>query len=151
MVARQLSHADVLAMMKPVGSIVRSDVLRLPGLCFHYAWDHDLSWADHLKPCVYAWVEAAGADRAIIYIGKAGGGLQPRCDQHERGFRSERGSGPGHAAAIRRALGAGHALEVHVMWPEPVEFRGERIASHSSVEDWLIARTHPRPARNRNG
>lgn len=125
-----LTHADVIAMMEPIGRIA------VEGGRVVVAIDT----ADD-RPAVYAWV----VGQEVIYIGKAGRGLKRRAAQWQQGFR---GTGRGGAQAAR-LIERGKSVTWMAMWPEDVAFRGTMIPSHSSVEDWLIEVTTPRPERNR--
>lgn len=100
-------------------------------------------------PCVYLWVEEPPQSTPVVlYIGKAGSTLALRCRQHSQGFRGA-DRGKAHAEKLTAIIKRGSKVGIYAMWPEPVPFAGERIPSHSSVEDWLIAVTTPKPEQNR--
>lgn len=125
-----LSHADVIAMMEPVGGIAVVDASVVV----------TLDTMDD-RPAVYAWVTG----HEVVYIGKAGRGLKRRGDQWRQGFR---GAGRGGAQAAR-LIERNEPVTWMAMWPEDVAFRGAMIASHSSVEEWLIGACQPTPVMNR--
>ena len=100
-------------------------------------------------PCVYLWVEETPHKAPVIlYIGKAGSTLAVRCQQHSQGFRRSN-RGKSHALDLIARIKAGSGIGIYAMWPEPFDYRGHTVASHSSVEDWLIGICHPKPVRNR--
>lgn len=137
---QSLSHSDVIAMMEPMGTVWVQE--HAQGI------DVEISCGtDRRDPCVYAWV----VDREIIYLGKAGQGLARRMREHERGMKPKGGStrGQSHAAYLAQLTEQHRTVMLYALWPEPVMFREHSIASHSSVEDWLIAALEPTPVRNR--
>lgn len=78
-----LTHADVIAMMEPVGRItIEGEQVVV-----------NLDTTDQ-RPAVYAWI--VGTE--VIYIGKAGRGLRQRARQWQQGFR---GAGRGGTQAAR--------------------------------------------------
>ncbi len=100
-------------------------------------------------PCVYLWVEELPHSAPVVlYIGKAGSTLARRCYQHSQGFRGAN-RGKAHAEQLVARIKSGSRIGIYGLWPDPVPFAGEMIASHSSVEDWLIGVTTPKPERNR--
>ena len=125
-----LTHADVIAMMEPFGRIAVENGRVVVAI----------DTADD-RPAVYAWV----VGQEVIYIGKAGRGLKRRAARWQQGFR---GTGRGGAQAAR-LIERGKSVTWMAMWPEEVAFRGAMIASHSSVEEWLIGATTPTPVMNR--
>lgn len=145
---RPLSHDAVLAMMTHTGEIRWNDRARRPGLHFF----HHGEWVigeNSERPCVYAWVAIRdGQAPEIIYVGKAGSGLQTRCVQHANGFRYSTGKGGENGRFVLSVLEEAR-IDVYALWPEPMRFNGEEISSHSSVEDYLLAVTSPPPCLNR--
>lgn len=125
-----LSHPDIIAMMEPVGAITVKEGCVVV----------TLETTDD-RPAVYAWV----IGQEVIYIGKAGRGLKRRTRQWQQGFR---GTGRGGAQAAR-LMERNEKVIWMAFWPEAVPFRGAMIASHSSVEEWLIAACEPTPVMNR--
>lgn len=116
---------------------------------FEMDWLHAKVDVKHDGPCVYLWVEEpADSAPAILYIGKAGSTLARRCYQHAQGFRGAN-RGKSHADELIPKLKSGSTIGIYAHWPDPVPFMGEMIPSHSSVEDWLLSVTTPKPARNR--
>ena len=126
-----LSHSDVIAMMEPVGEIT-------PGPDGLVVTLHSTD----LRPAVYAWVDGD----EVLYIGKAGRNLRARSGNWRGGFREKTGRG---SAQARVLIERGRPVTWMAFWPEPLHFRGHKIASHSSVEEWLIASTDPTPIMNR--
>lgn len=132
-----LTHAQVIAMMEPVGTVwVQRHA---------HGMDVEITVHDERPdPAVYAWVVGG----VVHYIGKAGHGLRRRMAEHTQGMKSST-RGAGHADHLAALTEARNAVMLYAMWPEPVEFRGQMIASHSSVEDWLLATINPLPVRNK--
>lgn len=125
-----LSHADVIAMMQPAGCItIDGDEVIV-----------HLDTTDQ-RPAVYAWV--IGSE--VIYIGKAGRGLKRRARQWQQGFRAAGRGGTQAARLVERS----ERVTWMAFWPSPVPFAGTMIASHSSVEEWLIDACKPTPFMNR--
>ena len=126
-----LTHADVIAMMEPVGEIS-------PGPNGLVVTLH----SPDPRPAVYAWVDGD----EVLYIGKAGRNLRARSSNWRGGFRERTGRG---SAQARVLIERDQTVTWMAFWPEPLLFRGHEIASHSSVEEWLIASTDPTPIMNR--
>ena len=126
-----LSHAEVIAMMEPVGEIAPGS----DGLIINLH-------SPDPRPAVYAWVD----DDEVLYIGKAGRNLRARSGNWRAGFRGTTGRGSAQAKFL---IERGKTVTWMAFWPEPLLFRGQEIASHSSVEEWLIASTNPTPVMNR--
>ena len=126
-----LTHAEVIAMMEPVGEIAPGP----EGLIIN------LHSTDP-RPAVYAWVDGS----EVLYIGKAGRNLRARSGNWRAGFRGTTGRG---SAQARFLVERGRNVTWMAFWPEPLLFRGQEIASHSSVEEWLIATVDPTPLMNR--
>lgn len=132
-----LTHAQVLAMMELQGTVWVER--HAAGLAVDISVESTRS-----DPCVYAWV----SEGLILYIGKAGNGLRRRMVEHARGMKSST-RGASHADFLAELTDRGRIVMLYALWPEPVPFAGHMIASHSSVEDWLVSVIAPKPARNR--
>ena len=126
-----LTHRDIIEMMEPVGEIA-------PGPDGLVVTLHSTD----PRPAVYAWVDGD----EVLYIGKAGRNLRARSGNWRAGFRGTSGRGSAQAQVLRER---GRLVTWMAFWPEPLLFRGQEIASHSSVEEWLIASTDPTPIINR--
>lgn len=94
------------------------------------------------RPAVYAWVHG----QEVLYIGKAGRNLLARASNWRAGFRETRARGSAQARVLREP---GTPVTWMAFRPEPLIFRSQEIASHSSVEEWLISSTSPTPSMNR--
>lgn len=149
---RRLSHADVIAMFERVGEIVlRTEAsLTNPGPDQKpFNWLIPDAHPTNDGACVYLWVEEKpDCAPVVLYIGKAGSTLVRRCRQHAAGFRGVN-RGKAHADDLIKKIKGGSTIGIYGLWPAPMRFMGEMIPSHSSIEDWLIAVTKPKPARNR--
>lgn len=98
------------------------------------------------EPAVYMWVaHADGADQGeILYVGKAGRGIERRCAQHQGGFTGS-STGRKNAAALTEILSAS-AITVTVMarQSDTTELFGQTVSLYSTEEDALCARFAPR-------
>lgn len=127
----RLTYRDTIKMMEPVGEIApRPDGLIVT-----------LHSTDP-RPAVCAWVDGD----EVLYIGKAGRNLRARPGNWRAGFRGASGRGSARAQVLRER---DRLVTWMAFWPEPLLFRSQEIASHSSVEEWLIASTDPNPIMGR--
>lgn len=83
---------------------------------------------------VYIWAEISGAEITVVYVGKAGGTLLERCNQHTGGFRR---SSPGraHADRLRRGIGENKRYAIYARKSETKDIVGETGISMACVEE----------------
>ena len=96
---------------------------------------------------VYAWV----IDAEIMYIGKAGKGVQKRLSEHRGGWRGGSKTGVSKEKLIRQKLNAGSEIQVYGRccdyFLKTVDLFGEtkeiRYSLVQEEEDWLLKNFKP--------
>ncbi|PFG53745.1 hypothetical protein ATG98_2897 [Marinobacter sp. LV10R520-4] len=98
------------------------------------------------SPSVYVWASLRrDADEyEVLYVGKAGKGIDQRCSQHQGGFTNS-GTGRKNAEALKAILDV-EGAEIHVFSRESktTEIFGQKISLYSVEEDALCAVLNPR-------
>jgi len=97
-------------------------------------------------PSVYIWASLRrDADEYdVLYVGKAGKGIDRRCSQHQGGFANS-GTGRKNAEVLKAILNVEDA-EVHVFSRESktIKIFGQKVSLYSVEEDALCAALNPR-------
>ena len=83
---------------------------------------------------VYLWVEISAQIFNVVYVGKAGGTLQMRCNQHADGFRHS-STGRAHADRLRQGINENKRYVVYARKSEIKNVLGERDISMACVEE----------------
>ena len=98
------------------------------------------------NPSVYVWASlSSGANEyEVLYVGKAGKGIDQRCSQHQSGFTNS-GTGRKNAEALKATLDV-EGAEIHVFSRESrtIEIFGQEVLLYSVEEDALCAALNPR-------
>jgi len=95
------------------------------------------------RASVYVWVASkAGSDCRVLYVGKAGKGVDLRCTQHMGGFVNS-GTGRKNASELKRYLDAGYDVRVYARESSVMEIFGQAVSLYSAEEDALCAALSP--------
>src|SRR5210317_2488479 len=78
-------------------------------------------------PSIYIWLQPLDNDNyKILYVGKAGRGVDIRFSQHERGF-IESATGKKNAKLIREVLNENNNIEIYSKTSETICFFNQKI------------------------
>ena len=83
---------------------------------------------------VYLWVEILGQTFTVVYVGKAGGTLQERCNQHAGGFKHSP-TGRAHADRLRQGISENKRYVVCARKSETKDILGESGISMDCIEE----------------
>ena len=94
-------------------------------------------------PSIYIWLQPLDNDNyKILYVGKAGRGVDVRFSQHERGF-IESATGKKNAKLIREVLNENNNIEIYSKTSETICFFNQKIYAYSSEEEAFAAAYSP--------
>jgi len=96
------------------------------------------------EPSVYVWVATKDGekDAVVLYVGKAGKGVDKRCGEHKNGFKNSK-AGQANAAALLKYLGNGYQVSVYERVSQHTEMFGQTVPMHSTEEEALILLLDP--------
>jgi hypothetical protein len=98
------------------------------------------------NPSVYVWASLRLDDNEyeVLYVGKAGKGIDRRCSQHQGGFTNS-GTGRKNAEVLKAILNVeGAAIHVFSRESKTTEIFGQEVSLYSVEEDALCAALNPR-------
>ena len=94
-------------------------------------------------PSIYIWLQPLDNNNyKILYVGKAGRGVDVRFSQHERGF-IESATGKKNAKLIREVLNENNNIEIYSKTSETICFFNQKIYAYSSEEEAFAAAYSP--------
>jgi len=93
-------------------------------------------------PMVYAWCGVKQNKREILYVGKAGGGVNVRLNQHEGGFKYSK-TGQRNLQLLLEKTNRGYVIEVYSRKSETKNFFGVETSLYSTEEEALISLLSP--------
>ena len=88
-------------------------------------------------PMVYAWCGVKQNSREIFYVGKAGGGVNVRLNQHESGFKNSK-TGQKNLQLLLDKTAQGYAIEVCSRKSKSTNIFGVETSLYSTEEEALI-------------
>jgi len=88
-------------------------------------------------PMVYAWCGVKQNSREILYVGKAGGGVDMRLNQHEGGFKNSK-TGQKNLQLLLEKTAQGYAIEVYSRKAETINIFGVETSLYSTEEEAFI-------------
>ena len=88
-------------------------------------------------PMVYAWCGVKNDSLEVLYIGKAGSGVDLRLNQHEGGFKYSK-TGQKNLKLLLDKSAQGYAIEVHSRKAETKTIFGVETSLYSSEEEAFI-------------
>lgn len=92
---------------------------------------------------VYLWVACqAGRDPLVLYVGKAGKGVDLRCSQHMGGFKNS-GTGRKNAIALRQYIADGYEISVYTRRSESIRIYNQEVSLYSVEEDAFCELLNP--------
>ena len=91
----------------------------------------------HKTPMVYAWCGVKQNSREILYVGKAGGGVDVRLNQHEGGFKNSK-TGQKNLQLLLGKSAQGYAIEVYSRKAETINIFGVETSLYSTEEEAFI-------------
>jgi len=94
-------------------------------------------------PSIYLWLQPLENDNyKILYVGKAGRGVDIRFSQHERGF-VESTTGKKNAKLIREILNEKNNIEIYSKISKTICFFDQKIYAYSSEEEAFAIKYSP--------
>ena len=94
-------------------------------------------------PSIYIWLQPLENDNyKILYVGKAGRGVDVRFSQHERGV-IESTTGKKNAKLIREVLNEDNIIEIYSKTSDTICFFDQKIYAYSSEEEAFAAAYSP--------
>ena len=102
-----------------------------------------------IKASVYMWLSELGAETYnVLYVGKAGAGIDRRCSQHRGGFTNS-GTGKGNSRLIKSHIDGGRKIVVFSRVSEQFNQFGATVSAYSSEEEALCEAFKPQWNRAR--